>query len=61
MSFRLAVLLLLGTFVLLFAPVLFRAEVIFPHGNELETNVPEEKAPGRIFNRKFSDASSVFI
>ncbi|MGB8476863.1 MAG: hypothetical protein WCE61_22520 [Candidatus Acidiferrum sp.] len=61
MSLRLALLLVLGTFVLLFSRVLFRAEVIFPHDNALEAGVHVERVDTRLSNRKFSDASSVFI
>ena len=61
MSLRLAFLLILGTFALLFSRVLFRAEVIFPHDNALEAGVRVERADARLSNRKFSDESSAFI
>jgi hypothetical protein len=61
MSYRFAFLLLLGTFVFLFNRVLFHGEVIFPHNNALETGAHVESADARLSNRKFSDASSVFI
>lgn len=61
MSLRLAFLLILGTFALLFSRVLFRAEVIFPHDNALEAGVRVEGPDVPLSNRKFSDASSAFI
>ena len=61
MSLRLAFLLILGTFALLFSRVLFRGEVIFPHDNALEVGVRGERPDARLSNRKFSDESSAFI
>ncbi len=61
MSLRLAFLLILGTFALLFSRVLFRAEVIFPHDNALEAGVRVKRADARLSNRKFSDESSAFV
>lgn len=61
MSYRRAGLLLLGTFILLFASVLFRGEVIFPHDNSLEVGVPRNAGDPYLSNRKFSDESAAFI
>ncbi len=60
-SYGLALLLLLGVFVLHFSRILFLSEVIFPHNNALEAGALQEKADAHISNRKFSDQSSVFI
>ena len=61
MSLRLAFLLLLGVFALLFSRVVFRGEVIFPHDNALEAGAGIQHADARLSNRKFSDESSAFI
>ena len=61
MTFRIAFLVLLGAFTLLFGRILFRGEVIFPHDNALEAGEAENSAPSRLSNRKFSDESSAFI
>ncbi len=61
MSFRTAFVLLLGTFALLFAPILCRPEVIFPHDNALEIAAHDKTDNKRISNRKFSDESSAFL
>ncbi|HEY1581545.1 MAG TPA: hypothetical protein VGF73_00435 [Chthoniobacterales bacterium] len=61
MSLRHAFLLIFGTLVLLFARVLFRGEIIFPHDNALEAGALADRADVRLSNRKFSDESSVFI
>ncbi len=61
MSYRVALWLVLGLFVLIFARVFFLSEVIFPHDNAWETGTPAASERGRLSNRKFSDESSVFI
>ena len=61
MTYRSALLLLLGVFVLHFSRILFCGDVIFPHDNGLEVGVSEKDSSGRISNRKFSDESSAFI
>ena len=61
MSLRLAFLLVLGTFALLFSRVLFHADVIYPHDNALEAGLRLERASASLSNRKFSDESSAFI
>ena len=61
MSYRLALLLLVGVFVLHFSAILFHGEVIFPHNNAPEAGSPGEEAVVGRSNRKFSDQSSVFI
>ena len=61
MSYRRAALLLLGTFILLFASVLFRGEVIFSHDNSLEVGLHEKGGDRYRSNRKFSDESAAFI
>jgi hypothetical protein len=61
MSHGVALLLLLGVFVLHFSRILFLREVIFPHDNAIEAGaVGEQVSPG-ISNRKFSDQSDAFI
>lgn len=61
MSYRVAFFLLAVVFAMVFAAVLFRGEVIFPHGNGLEAGSLEGDPPALPSNRKFSDESSVFI
>lgn len=61
MSQKQAFLILGGAFLLFFSPVLFHAEVIFPHTNAGELGLVESPDPTHISNRRFSDESSVFI
>lgn len=61
MSYRWAFLLLAGVFVLHFSRILFQGEVIFPHDNGLEVGLSEKPSSTRIFNRRFSDESRMFI
>ncbi len=61
MRYRHAVTLFVLVYVVFFAPVLFRAEVIFPHNNDIEVGAPIVPDPGHISNGKFADESSVFI
>ena len=61
MSLRLALLLVLGTFVLLFSRVLFRARSDLSSRQRLGSRRAVERVDTRLSNRKFSDESSVFI
>jgi hypothetical protein len=61
MSFRFALLLLLGVFILNFSRILFYGEVIFPHSNAIESGVYDKQIDPHPSNRKFSDENSVFI
>jgi hypothetical protein len=47
---------------LYFAPVVFKGEVIFAHSNDYEVlGINRTVADDYLFNRKFSDQSSVYI
>lgn len=59
MRHRTAALILAGVFVALFAPLVARGHVVFPHDNGIEVNLPGE-TPGK-WNRKFNDQSSVYV
>ena len=61
MSYRSALLLLVGVFVLHFSRILFFGEIIFPHDNAIEAGSRESETSPRIFNRKFSDESRAFL
>ena len=61
MKHRHAFVLFAVVYVIFFAPVIFRGEVIFPHNNDTEVGLPPAPDPARISNRKFADESNVFI
>ncbi len=61
MSFKVALLLFLLTFSLVYSRILFRGEVIFPHDNAREAGCESVRADLFPSNRKFSDQSAAFI
>ena len=52
---------LVATLVAVFAPLLFRGHVAFPHDNRPEVGLPEEEVEGRRSNRAFTDHSHAFL
>lgn len=61
MTTKRALLLLLAAVVAFFAPLIVRGEVVFPHDNGLELGLPEDADSAHLANRRFTDASSVFV
>ncbi len=61
MTYRRAFILFIAVFVVFFAPVLFRAEVIFPHNNEAEVGLPITPDPGHLSSLTFADESRQFV
>ncbi len=61
MKYRHAFILFTLLYIIFFAPIIFRGEVIFPHNNDIE--VGDQYAPDADFisNRKFRDESHIFI
>src|SRR2546423_14068489 len=60
-SYRRAFIFFTAVFVVCFAPVLFRGQVIFAHNNRAELGITDKSKDKYISNRLFSDQSSAFI
>ncbi|HBE20417.1 MAG TPA: hypothetical protein DEG17_11885 [Cyanobacteria bacterium UBA11149] len=62
MNYKQSFLCLIIVQILYFAPVIFNSQVIFAHGNDYEVSgIDRTVADNYLFNRKFSDQSSVYI
>jgi len=61
MKYRHAFILFVLIYIIFFAPVIFRGEVIYPHNNDIEVGAPVKPDPAHISNGKFIDESNFFI
>jgi len=61
MKYRHAFILFVLIYIIFFAPVIFRGEVIYPHNNDIEAGAPVIPDPAHISNAKFTDVSNLFI
>lgn len=61
MTSKKALLLLAAIVAAFFAPLLTRAEVIFPHDNAIDLGIRDAPPSARVENRKFTDLSSVYV